>query len=381
MTVPQRFQASTVRGAMTEARRVLGPDALLLDQRVVDGQTELLVMPVGRTAGGSDVTETAVEEVLLDDVPIPEAGQDADLGAEIQLSLPAEPATEPSMSAGYESSSRAASRPAESFVDTTLQDPLLSSLGFSKRMLDGLSPQAVTPRLALAEVLEGMRFSQPRDLQGLVPVIGCAGSGVTRACLQLAMHRQADQAPGAGVGFFAPTAVGLADQERLMLGAELLGAPHEVVTPTALVNSVGAEARNQTTFLDLSLSRFASYADGLALLGQRGVVRQLVVVVPVHWQTDIVRELLDPFLVWLAGQATSSPTVHLFMAGLDLSEDIGKWVAFAEERGWSLGFVSESPRLDGPSELLSPGRCCRLLLEQIDRSSRSTTVKQAQGAG
>ncbi|MEM1435455.1 MAG: hypothetical protein AAGG11_15460 [Pseudomonadota bacterium] len=397
MSVPQRFLASSVRGAMSEAKRALGPEALIIEHRLVNGRVELLAMAGGQgdaqsTAAGEPVARPAepVPEAEGEPAAAEEAG--ASLIEEIELALPTVPesagapaaelravaggrADEPMPPAAAERSSAEARGPQAAGEPTRgvrwRHDPgnevgqVLEGMGFSADIQSLLSDQALTPRLAINELLTRCRYSSWPQASGVLPVIGGNGAGVTTSLLRLALELRNVQPRLRLHGAISDT---LAGSEKLLLGAQLLALEGTRLTPDGLRAAVANQVPAELALLDLSLSSYRSYASSLRLLQRQGLLTDLVLVVPLHWQATVyLRELADVDLLW-----DHSCTVHLVFTGADRSAGIAPWLELALRNDWSLSHLGAAATVGAAAEQASPAALRRLLRPQIDRPEAST---------
>lgn len=354
MTVPQRFVGPSARAVMGEARRILGDGAIIIDQRTVNGQVELIA--------AAGVPETAELPPASEAMEQTQQAPALDLSTEeILIALPEVPAD----------------RPLEAARPASVAPPLgklqeLRQLGFSATLLRELSAQALTPRVAINELLQRCRFTDWRALNGLVPVIGPAGAGVTTATLRATTLILNLPGTRTAPALIAADRDGIANGEKLRQAASLLGLQGAVSSPTQLRALAATLPPGQVAFFDLPLGSVEHYSDPLNHLLCHELVTDMALVVPAHWEPAVVATELEA----LACVEDRPVRKHLLFSGLDRCERIAPWLERALNDHWHIGLLGAGSELGIPAEAASEAALRRLLLRHIDRLQGSTMVTE-----
>ncbi len=249
------FTGPTMRDALARVRKELGPDAVILLARSVNGQkwwggrecaVEITAgLPVGLAAPPEAPRETATPARAR--APEPLAIEVAELrgiveemrtrrGAELRLDPPAIAPLR------------------EALVGQGLPEELVAGLLKRVEYVAGASGDAARARRSLLSLIERLiatsgpvRLAPPRTSR--VTLVGPTGVGKTTTIAKLAANYRVRE--GKSVGFIAADTYRIAAVDQLKRYAELLGAPVRVVrSPDEMARAVGEFSKTDIVFID-----------------------------------------------------------------------------------------------------------------------------------
>ncbi|MEM6709135.1 MAG: hypothetical protein AAF648_10160 [Pseudomonadota bacterium] len=374
MTVPQRIVGPSVRSVMAQARRTLGPDALIIEHRRVNGQVELIALPVQQeaaqeqdsahasappVAGTDSLVADELYQTEVDESPI--SVREASVSDAVEGPHSVQPERPP-----LGSPPRAAPQQADLFGSDVFST--LSGLGFTSSLLGRLSDHALTPRLAIQELCDATRRSDWRALGSLVPVLGPSGAGVTQCLLRVLLETEAAVQRRLRLGTLGPATGGRTDD--LLRASELMRVPWAALSDDEALTVADALTPIDLMFLDLGGEVDASLLGLLQALLERSSRQSVVLVLPAHWRADVLDRWLSPLLPWLRRCAD----VHVLISHFDRCEAVERLLELVWLNHWRLSFFSSGPGLGAPFIPVDPVQLRKHLIRRMESLDPLTMV-------